>query len=150
MTRDEVEEVEKCTKKVRDVREEKRHLEAEVLPRRKKMMEAPARPSTNPKKDSCPWQGNKCPDRLPDDEAPHCQPLAKMLLPPGAFVLGGDAMSGKAWGGHLNPHTGVTCSWHIWGGNKPAMMACVTELWRQFLADNHMQPSQCPIAGLKF
>ena len=146
MTKDEHEEVQKCVAKVESLREEKRQLEAAYAPVRQRLTLAAGRVSTNPRNPNCPWAGKKYPDRLAGDGASWNQPYARTLLPPGAFIW--EARAGRGWAGHLAPHRRVSRSWHMYGGNRGAMLSCISELWRQFLKDRRMRPDQCPMPGL--
>ena len=121
-------------------------MEAEYLPKRRRLLEIPARVSTNSKSDRCPWFGFRYPVRLPEEGASYNQPFAKSLLPPGAYIW--EARTGRAWAGHFPPHKRISCAWTVWGGNREAMLAAVAMLWQLFLKDKGLKPDQCPIPGL--
>ena len=146
MTKDAEEDVAKATTKARRQRQERRELENEFQPKRKKMLKLLARVSANPRTVACAWLGRKYLARLPGAEASYDQPLAKSLLPLGAHIWEG--RSSRAWCAHLQPHKRNHCAWKDYGGNRPAMLACVAEVWTLFLKDKGMRTEQCPIPGL--
>ncbi len=72
---------------------------------------------------------------------------AKAFLPPGASIWRANYKG--SWEVHLKPHKRHSENWQIHDNNShAAMLASVRFVWRQWLFDNSMDVSQCPVEGL--
>ena len=75
------------------------------------------------------------------------QSEAKVLMPPGGYIW--RANFGGSWQCHVPPHARHTESWAQHGNDsRKSMLACIRFAWSQFLEDEHLETSDCPIAGL--
>jgi hypothetical protein len=83
--------------------------------------------------------------RLPPDIID--QKDAKVLAPPNSYIW--RANHGHAWCGHYKPYARVSKSWHLYGGNRPALIYVLRELWTQYLEFSGLHcPADCTVAGL--
>ena len=91
-----------------------------------------------------PWGARLYPAYLPPDA--WSQPELKALLPPGAVIWQGKQTGN--WQGHLPPHSRISRSWHVYGGNRDAGTLVLKHLWLLYLADNALDVAACPVQGL--
>lgn len=74
------------------------------------------------------------------------QRAAKVFAHPGSFVW--RANQGQSWQGRYPPYRCVSRSWHLYGGNRPALILVLKSLWRQYLEYNALPDSACTVQGL--
>lgn len=75
------------------------------------------------------------------------QSQARVLCPPGGHIW--RANTGHAWQGHYRPYSRISRSWHLYGGNRQALVLVLQTLWRQHLEFSGLRcPQDCPITGL--
>jgi hypothetical protein len=75
------------------------------------------------------------------------QSEAKKYAPAGGFVW--RANNGQSWQGHYRPYARVSKSWHLYGGNRNALILVLRELWMQHLEFvGERCPEDCLVVGL--
>ena len=75
------------------------------------------------------------------------QAAGKPFLPPGVYLW--RANKKGTWNIHDPPHQPVSCPWTRYGGDSYlAYLDVLRSAWRQWLKDNRLPESDCPIVGL--
>ena len=85
--------------------------------------------------------------KVPDGTNDLAQSEAKLYLPPGAFIWRANLRG--AWYSHYPPHKTHCESWsnHQFD-SRQAMFAAVRHVWMQWLGDEGLDESHCPIKGI--
>lgn len=146
MTKDEVDECKRCAANYQRNKAMRQQMRDEFSAKRRKLLKIPNKVSVNPKNERSPLFGRVY-RSLPADDSSYDQPLAASMCPPGATIWEG--RSNRTWQAHLSKDfPRCSFSWARYGGNRPAMLACLAKLWTDYLEHQGIPRSQCPVAGL--
>lgn len=73
------------------------------------------------------------------------QEEASSMAPPGAFIW--RSLGSANWQGHLPPHRRTSRSWSLYGHRESCLLV-LRELWGQYLLENGLSESDCPVQGM--
>ena len=83
--------------------------------------------------------------RLPGDAVINISE-ANRWKPPGSYVW--RAWTKNAWQGRVPPHATVNRPWSKFGTSAAAFRSLICELWKQYCADQSIEPANCPMLGV--